>query len=412
MQNMWWYGYLMAASNAFYLSYVSLYVLALGGTRTQVGLLSSIASFFGMVGPLIGAFLSRKIGRRKPIVVIALSITRFMLLLAALTPFFFTGDALISVVIAFMALRLGFITVANPAFISLMGDLVPIHRRGRYMGSRFMAMATASMVFVPAAGWLIDAIGEPLGYQVSLTIAFAVGLFSCYMYSRIQEPEPAKAVETAPASSDAKQDMEPPANTKPASFFTVITASRVFLYYLLVRFFWNFSMQVGGPYFGVYQKEVLDSPLQVIGTLQTISAFTRMIGQRVWGHTLDRRGARWVFKMCAAFIPLLPFIWLFATRPWHIVFVTAPSGFLWAGFNLAAINLVMELPKYEHRTQAAAANASIIHTANIIGPLVGGAVIDTLGYHWTFALSGIGRGIGALLFWLLLKDKKEAKLEK
>jgi MFS family permease len=76
---------------------------------------------------------------------------------------------------------------------------------------------------------------------------------------------------------------------------------------------------------------------------------------------------------------------------------------LWAGFNLASFNLQLELADPERRTQAAAGYTTLVGFANIIGPIVGGNVIDRLGYYWDFSLSGLGRLLSGILFVLLLK---------
>ncbi|TFG71187.1 MAG: hypothetical protein E4H27_05135, partial [Anaerolineales bacterium] len=52
MIHFWWYGFFLSTSGAFIGSYLTLYLLALGATSTQIGALASIASFFGMLLPI------------------------------------------------------------------------------------------------------------------------------------------------------------------------------------------------------------------------------------------------------------------------------------------------------------------------------------------------------------------------
>jgi MFS family permease len=160
---------------------------------------------------------------------------------------------------------------------------------------------------------------------------------------------------------------------------------------------------MAGPYFRVYQVEVLGSSAKLVGILVTVTSLSGLVGQRFWGRMLDHRGARWVLGVCTLLIPATPFIWIVIREPWQVVFVSLAGGFLWAGFNLGALNLLLELPDPAHHTQSAAAHSVVVYLANIIAPLVGTAIIDTLGYHWDFALSGAGRMIGSVLFVLLLK---------
>lgn len=389
---LWYYGLSLSAANAFFGSYITLYLLAVGASRAEIGWLASVANFLGFLAPIPGAMLARRWGKPRAIVVIFTILRRVPLLLAALAPLWFTGQTLVVILIALFALRLGFLSIYNPSFVSLMAAVIPENIRGRYLGARKMVMAFASALLVPLAGWLIDRVGEPLGYQLTLGIGFAIGLAGAYSIVTIPDHQVQASVR---------------AERQGGSFWEAIAGNRTFGLYLLIRLFFNFVWQVGGPYFRVYQKEVLGSSTQLIGALVTVTAVTRLIGQRFWGNIVDRKGAGWVLVVCTLIIPVLPFIWVFATEPWHIVFVSVPSGFLWAGFNMGALNLLLALPEPRHRTQAAAAHMMAIRIGNILGPLVGNVVIQVLGYRWDFALSGIGRLIAGLMLIALLKPFAE-----
>ena len=98
------------------------------------------------------------------------------------------------------------------------------------------------------------------------------------------------------------------------------------------------------------------------------------------------------------------------TKPWHALFVTLPSSFLWAGHQTATFNLQLELPAPEHRTQAVATYTTLIGIANAIGPLIGGQIVERAGFHLDFIVSGIGRMVGALLFvWALKPFARQRK---
>jgi MFS family permease len=388
LKHLWLFGFFLSCAGAFFGSYLPLYLLALGASRTQVGWLSSAASFFGMFGPIPGAIATRRWGKPRAMVVIFSAMRRFTLLFAALAPLFLSGQTLIYAVIGALGLRFAFIGLYSPALISLMGGVVPQHVRGRYLGKRKMAMAMASVVLVPLAGWMITQIGEPLGYQITLGIAFVMGLLGAYEIAKIPDSQVRSTVE---------------AERGGGSLWEALRSNKLFRRYLLIRFFWNFVRQLGGPYFRVYQKEVLLSPTQLIGLLVTVSAVSRLVGQRFWGEVVDRKGAGWVLSVSSLLIPVLPFVWVFATEPWHVVFVSLPGGFLWAGFQMGALNLLLELPDAQHRTQSAAAHTTVIRVANMIAPLVGDVIIRQLGYRWDFAISGLGRLVAALLFILVLK---------
>jgi MFS family permease len=265
-----------------------------------------------------------------------------------------------------------------------------MEHRGRFFASRNVMMALVSMLMVPIAGEIIESQAGLRGYQITLAIAFVAGIGASYIFGRIPE-----ARQRAGAVGGLGPQLR--------SFWHALTANRIFLGFVLIRLLWDMALQIGGPYFSVYQVEVLRSPASVIGILTTMGAFTRMIGLRVWGRLLDRRGAGWVTTVSALLIPMLPIPWLFATQPWHIALSMIPSGFLFAGFEIGTFALLLELLEGENSTQAAAGYASLLAAASIIGPLIGSWVINRVGYLWDFSLSGALRLVGALLFLWLLK---------
>jgi len=388
MKRFWWYGVFLATAGAFINSYVTLYALALGATSLQIGTLASLSSLMAMLAPIPGAQWAARWGKRKGVVVIAFGARHLMLLLSVFVPFLFTGPAAVSVFIGLMALRAGLLNLGSPAWSSLAGDLVPINRRGRYFSARKTVMALCALIFVPLAGQLINWMVDPLGYQVSFAISALVGLLAMYVYAHITEPQ---------SKATVQQDRSLTA------FWKALLDNRTFLLYTLFSMVFQFAWQMSGPYFGVYQVKVLGATPQIVGVISMAAAFMRMFGQQIGGRVIDRRGAKRALVVYLLIIPILPFIWLPMTQAWHVLFVAAPSGFLWAGRELANFNLQLELSDAQRRTQAIASYATLMSLANIIGPLVGGQIVMHLGYKWVFALSGIGRLIGALLLLSLLK---------
>jgi len=388
MRLFWWYGFLISASSAFVDSYVTLYALVLGATSLQVGTLASLSSFMAMLAPIPGAQWAARWGKRKWVVVISFGLRRLVLLCALLVPFFLSGQAAVVTIIGLMALRAGLANLGSPAWSSLAGDLVPLDRRGRYFSARKTVMALASLIFVPLAGQIIDWTDVPQGYQVSFLLSVAIGGVALYLYAQLPEH----------SSTSARRQQK-----DPAAFWRALADNRTFLMFTLFSMVFNFAWQMGGPYFGVYQVKVLGATPKIVGILSMAGSLTRLLSQPFWGRVIDRRGSRWVLTVCRLLVPVLPFIWFPMTHAWHVLFVTVPSSFLWAGHELANFNLQLELSASENRTQAIASYSTLIGLANILGPLVGGQVIEALSYKWDFALSGIGRLVGAILILLLLK---------
>lgn len=392
-KGMWalWMDNLFASiSGAFLATYVSLFAIALGATNTQIGALSSVPSLLGMIAPLPGAQLVERWGNRRRVVVTVWTVARTLSAGLVLLPLFFSGDAAIYAVIALWSLRSGLANLAHPAWVSLAGDVIPADRRGRFFSSRNISMALCSMIFVPIAGLMIDWVGEPQGYQWAFGFSALFGFAALYYYAQIPEAVRPRAPKIPPAQTLAR-------------FWRTLTGNRTFMFFTLISMWWNFALQLGGPFFNVFQVKELNTTVSMMGWLGMALDIMTIAGQWFWGRIADWRGSRWALAVCTLIIPALPFIWFFLSKPWHAIFVRIPSGFLWAGFNLASFNLQLELSDPEERTQSAATYTTLVGLANILGPLVGGQIIDRWGYYLDFALSGVGRLIGAGLFLLLLR---------
>jgi MFS family permease len=367
---------------------MTLYLLALGATSIQVGALASIASLFGLLLPIPGAQWAARINSQKRVVFISYSLRYVAVFAALLVPFVTSGPSAIYFAIGLLAVRAAFIHLGNSSWTAFAGQIIPPDRRGRFFSARKTVMALATFVFVPLAGILIESFPKPMGYQISFLVSVALGAIAQSFYARIPELSVAVNKKTAVGIS---------------TIWKSLVSNRIFLQFTLVSMFFSFFWQLGGPYFGVYQVKVLGATPRIVGVLSMASSILRMVGQQLWGRLVDRRGARWAFSLCLLFIPVLPFIWLPLTNPWQLLFVVLPSGFLWAGREIANFNLLLELPTKEEQTQAIATYNTLIGLANIFGPLVGGQVVEILGYKWDFVISGFGRLVAAILFVIILR---------
>jgi MFS family permease len=288
--------------------------------------------------------------------------------------------------------------LANPAWTSLVADLVPESMRGRYLGSRNMASGVAALVVLPVAGLLISQINavagsELRGYQAIFGLAFVTGLISTFFFQRIREPAPA-------LRSDA---VRPPVGAT-GSF----KSTPVFTGLVVSAFVWNLALQIAGPFFNVFLVSGLGANTAEVGLVNGISSLTALIGYQLFGRWADRRGNLWVQLVTGFLIPALPFAWMVAAEPWHVGVINTFAGFLWAGFNLSTFNLLLDLTPEAHRPRGVAFYQSAVFGSAVIGPLIGGYLADAISFQFIFAVSGIGRLVAMGLFVALVYRRRPA----
>jgi MFS family permease len=383
MRAFWWDGFWSSGSETIVLNYLGLYVLAFGASNAQVGLLSSLSSLFAALAFFPGAHLAETFGHRKATVLASGGgLARVALLGLAVVPFFWHGSAAIWVIIAVASFRGFFAYFHVPAWTSLTSDIVPLGIRGRYLASRNVGMSIASLAVAPLAGFLIDHYTGLHGWQLVWLVAFGAGALSTWSYARIPEPP------THPhAAAQARQ----------GGFFGDILADRNFVAYLVSVAVWNLALQVSGPFFNVYLVKNLHASSLWVGVLAALPALTGLVGLIYMGRVMDRRGTKWLMVVCGLLIPLLPLAWTFVNAPWQVIFINGFGGAMWAGYNLALSNMVMVMSPAEKRARYAAAFQTVMFGAAFVGPVLGGYIIDAVGFHAVFLLSATGRLAAALV---------------
>jgi MFS family permease len=390
-QNLRWFwfdGLFVSANDAIIVTYLSLFVLALGGTRAQIGLMSALSNLSAALLMFPGAALVERWGRRKQVVLLSgKGISHVATLLLVLVPLAFGSPAAVYIGIALAVARSAFANLGVPAWMSLTADIVPLSWRGRYFSARNVAMGIAQMVTTYFVGQLITRAGDPTGYQLAMGLAFAAGMASTFSYAHIEEPPPSA---TARATGRGSR----------ASLLRHLRAHPDFLIFCTTAALWNLSLNIAGPFFNVYQVEILKVSAGVVGTLSVVSSLAALPGQRLFGPLVDRWGPRRVQLVTGLLIPLLPWAWVLVRSPWHVVPINLAGGFLWAGYNLASFSLLLTLTPEDRRPRYSAVYQAIVTAALAGGAALGGILAERWGYTIIFVLSGIGRLGAALLFAL------------
>jgi len=387
----WLDGLFANISESFVGPYLSLYLLALGATGGQVGLLSAATGLLGTLMFLPGARLAERSPNYRGLVVATSLVARSMLLFLLLVPWVLGGQVAIAAVILLAALRTAASQLGVPAWTALSALIVRPSLRGRYFASRTFAMSLAALVVVPLAGRLINAFGAPRGYQVSFGLALAAGLVSSLAYSRIPLPRAQAAPATRP-------------RLPLGELVAAVRRQPAFLRLCLTTMLLNLGVQVVAPYFNVYMARSMGMTAGLIGLMTTVSTTFDLVGQRFFGPFVDRHGLRRTIALTSPLIACLPFAWLFVRAPWHIVPINVVGGFAWAGYNLAVFNYLLASTPDDRRPLYSAIYNTLNGLTTVVGPLVGALLFDAWGFSVCLVASFVGRGVAAVLIILLLGE--------
>ncbi len=386
----WLDGLLANISESFYTPYLSLYLLALGASGGEVGVLSAVTGLVGTLVLLPGARLAERSSSYRGVVVSTSLIARAMLPLLLLVPWVLRGQTAIAAVIVLAALRMASTQLGVPAWTAFAAMIVQPTLRGRYFASRTFAMSMAALVVVPLAGRLISTFGSPQGYQISFGLAFGAGILSSLAYSRI--PLPATSTRELRAPLPFRQVLQ------------ALLAQPAFLRLCLTTVVLNLGVQIVAPFFNVYMARDMGLTAGMIGLTTTCSTAFDVVGQRFFGPFVDRRGLRRTMALTSPFIAVVPLAWIFVRAPWHIFAINVVSGFVWAGYNLAVFNYLLASTPDDQRPLYSAIYNTVNGLTTVIGPLAGALLFDAVGFGACLIVSFAGRAIAAVLIILLLGE--------
>jgi MFS family permease len=368
-------------------NYITPMALALKATISQVGLLASIPQLIVGFSQLAAPQLSEKAGSRKRLILPMVFMHALMYIPVLLIPFII-GDNQVWWLIAFITVSTAFGAIANPAWGSLMADLVPIRLRGRYFSSRGRIAGMITLIFSFAAGAIMQLQTHApfIGFAILFGGATAFRLLSFYFLAQMYEPE----LEENGANERSLFHMVRHVGSSNLGRFTV--------YIALICF----AVNIASPFFSVYMLRDLGFSYATYTIIVSFAAISSLLFLTYWGRRADLAGNIKVIKVTSYLLPIVPLLWLVSNNVYYLVFAQIVSGFAWSGFNLAAVNFVYDASEDQNRTKHIAVYNTITCLATFGGATIGGYLAPHLpalfGYQLRslFTISGLCRGLVVL----------------
>jgi len=419
-RNLTWFwldGLFASGSDNIVVTYMSVYLLALGATQAQIGLMSSISSLTAALVLLPGAWLVERLGRRMVIVLTSSGWARVALLFLALIPFLLSGNALIMVAMALSISRDAMANLSFPAWMAITGDIVPIEGRGRYFASRNFIMSITGMIAIFLVGLLITHSSGLTGFQIAFALAFVIGSGSLFSFSHIhdQPHHPSTPPIPTPAPRDETSVEQEPAETVQKKHTPLDDLRELFAYPDFIQFagvtaLWNIALNFAGPFFTVYLVKNLGANATMVSLTTIASSVSGMLAQLKLGELHDRWGPRKLTMISGLLIPIVPLAWAFIDSPWYVIPINLVSGSLWGAYGMGSFNYLLTIIPGDRRARFSAIFQVVVTASLAIGAALGSLTVSSpWGFTGVFIGSAIGRLAAALLFVRLGRRNKARK---
>ncbi len=365
--------------------YVTPFALVLGATIRQIGFLASIPSLATSLSQLIAPYATDRAGSRKGFILPVVFVHALIWMLVLSLPHLHLAREvwwLIGVITVSTVLG----SMVNPAWGSMMADLVPEGLRGRYFGLRGRVCGLVAFAFFIIGGVVLHfSVSHILiGFSVLFGGAGLFRLASWYLLSRMHEP-PLERRSTEQSLFSIARSM----GSSNLGSFTIYVS----LMYL--------SVYIAAPFFAAYMLSDLGFDYITYVGITAAGTLSNLLFLTFWGRRSDRAGNIRVIRLTSILIPLVPMLWVVGHHLYYLVVLQILSGFAWSGFTLATTNFVYDAAAPENRTRCIAMFGAMNAAAMCVGPLVGGFLAPYLpalgGYSLLtlFLISGVLRGVVA-----------------
>jgi len=318
---------LSAAMTGFTDPFMIPYVLALGATPAQAGLLSSVRNLLLALVQLGSARAIRWAGSRRGLVLRMSALQALLWIPIALAVPLFGSGAVLAVIVLY-TVGTAAAALAGPAWGSLVADYTDPAERGRYFGRRARAAGLAATIASLLAGGVLQLTeGRPLlGFALICGAACVARALSW---------------RTLRLFRDVGWRDEPHLRFSFLAFLRRAPHSN-FARFALCFAACSLAAHVAAPFFAIYLLEGLGYSYLTYTAVVLAGSLTGMLSSGWWGRLGDRFGNHRLLRYTSGGVVVLPLLWMAFPHPAFMLAANAFGAFLWGGLNLSATNFLYD----------------------------------------------------------------------
>ena len=376
----------MALANAA-APFLPVFLARLGASNFQVGLLSAMPAFTGLLlSVAVGGWLlsQRSVapwyGRSRFLSILAYGLTGLVTLL--LPP----GYSVPAVLVIWALATLPAVMV-NITFSVVMNAVAGPKLRYDLLGRRWSMMGLITAVCIALTGQVLQLLRFPFNYQIAFMCLSVGGLVSLFFAERLRLPRP--AAHSRPASSLRAQW---------AAMGSLLRGEPAFVSIASKRFLYMAGVTLAAPIVPLYYVRVAHADDAAIGLITTVQTLTLLIGYRLWTRISQRRGSRPVLLLTTLALAAYPALAAATRQVALLALLAGLAGIFQAGFDLVFFDELMKRVPAGQAPLFVSFDQSAQNLAAMVAPLVGTLLADRLGLGGALLVSAGLRLIAFILF--------------
>jgi hypothetical protein len=367
--------------------FLPVFLARLGASNFQVGLLSAMPAFTGLLlSVAVGGWLQSQrsaapwYGRARFISILAFALTGLITLL--LPP-----SLSVPAVLVIWALATLPQVIVNITFSVVMNAVAGPKLRYDLLSRRWSVMGLITAGFIALTGQVLERLRFPFNYQLAFMALSGGGLVSLFFANRLRLPDTSRPA--GPARSVLDQWR---------AFGNLLRGHPEFISISSKRFLYMAGVALALPIFPLYYVRVAHAADAAIGLIATAQTLTLLIGYRLWTRLSERRGSRAVLLLTTLALALYPALTALTRQVGLIAVLAGLAGIFQGGFDLVFFDELMKRVPADQAPLFVSFDQSAQNLAAVAAPLLGTLLADRLGLGGALLVSGGLRFIGFVLF--------------
>lgn len=354
------YGISAANSSGQYVAntFLSFFAIELGGSFTQLSIISSIRNLGNSILTGFWGTQSDKNGR-KPYLVLG-----NLALLLSVISFLFISNITSLIIILIIQTLIG--SAAIPVWISTLGDFSKTKTRGEFIGKVTGFGTFMSILTILIAGNWMDRTGlkGPNQYRLAFILSSLCFFLAIILIFLLKESLTGEKI-----------------SEKPSSILHILRKNLVYRRFVIIESIFFFGMSLVWPIFSFVTKNIVHATNAQISAITTADMVSMAIAMRVAGTVSDKIGRKPVLisgRMILFIVPLLYAL----TGIWPNWILLLVAGFL-GGFSIGLViptknAIALDLAPKKHRASFLGIIVMMTGITSFAGSLVGGSLTQLL----------------------------------
>ena len=369
-----------------YLPFLPVYIVRLGGTPLDVGMVSVLPAAVGAVLAIpFGHFLRRR-ARIVPWYSRSRLASHQTFWLIALVAVAAPPESAVIATLGIWLIASIPATLGTVAFPIVMDGAAG--RRGRYalMGRRWAIMGISGAVTVGVAGSLLEVVPFPANYSLLFAVFATAGIVA-FNFSRQYRVPPERSGLDPVATIAADRPM-----------YEALNKNRAFLWFCLRQIVFLFGLRMILPIVPLFYIKDLGASDLWIGAIAMCQAISLVAGYRAWPVLQARSGRHRVLLVSLFVGAATPAILALAPQVAVVPAIAALGAFGAAGIDLALFDELMRRVPAADRIRLVSVNIVLTNCAFVVAPLVGAWLALALSLTQVLQVGSVMATVGAIMF--------------